>query len=421
MSSPEKNNTTEEETMPSETIGDTAYSQCFVLGLLKKMLKLFNGEDIENWRDAVSEVDLCTLWDMTTEKDVAAFLLQHSAVDIFENILEHSDDFRLLEIIVGIVGNMSCEKDIAVGFKTHNNLVLTVFSHLQSSDSLLLLQILRFASSVIYHDAADLKLWLEFFRDSKFDDSIGFILNNSINKDVLVESLETLNSVCVSWDRKESLFFELFANKQFIESLIVAFSELSKLVEKHKIESNDQERINLAFLTIISTLSMSSNFSDLIDDDNTEKLLLHMNKILKSLWKIKSKSICEMIESITYINYALKFPMTDESIETCKTLVPIWQHINQNDKNDKDSFSEDNLCDQEKHIIDIDPTLANYFARIIKSWPSETIDEIFKSANKMIVKILITNIEKLISMEKLSLNYNDVCISLKRLLENENT
>lgn len=88
------------ESIKGDAIGNTMYSERFVL---KTLLSLQNIEWDENYENT-----LCTLWDMTIDKDVAIYLANHSFFDILIPTIENNlnENARLVEILVGITSNI---------------------------------------------------------------------------------------------------------------------------------------------------------------------------------------------------------------------------------------------------------------------------------------------------------------------------
>ena len=58
--------------------------------------------------DEEMETEICRVWDMSMDEDVALFLQEFNASDIFMGVLAKSKCPRLREICVGISGNMAC-------------------------------------------------------------------------------------------------------------------------------------------------------------------------------------------------------------------------------------------------------------------------------------------------------------------------
>lgn len=87
-----------------DAIGQTLYSERFVLRTLLELKNVTN--EIKMTEEF--EKDLCLLWDMTIEKEVVQLLLTHSVIDMFTSIIETTEDERLIEILLGIIGNCCC-------------------------------------------------------------------------------------------------------------------------------------------------------------------------------------------------------------------------------------------------------------------------------------------------------------------------
>ncbi|KAL4710002.1 hypothetical protein ACJJTC_015980 [Scirpophaga incertulas] len=83
---PRENENEDKNHVVGDVIGDTAYSERFVL---KTLLKL---SDVNLIKDGINEQsllnDLRTLWNMTAEKDVVLYLLKHDAFELFNFVLE---------------------------------------------------------------------------------------------------------------------------------------------------------------------------------------------------------------------------------------------------------------------------------------------------------------------------------------------
>lgn len=104
---------TELGTMKGDSIGDTVYSAKWIINTLIALSKVQE----DGWTEEL-ENDLCILWDMTAEKDIAMYLFENDFLKIVEAALEVSTEPRLTEILLGIIGNMCCQPGIldSVGF-----------------------------------------------------------------------------------------------------------------------------------------------------------------------------------------------------------------------------------------------------------------------------------------------------------------
>ncbi|KAK9881680.1 hypothetical protein WA026_017196 [Henosepilachna vigintioctopunctata] len=183
-------------TLRGDTIGNTVYTQRFVL---KTLLKL---KDLE-WNEELED-DLCFLWDSTLEKEVCNYLMEINFPSIACSvILEYnsSEYVRLLEILVGIMANINiakCEKPF------NNNEVDTIVNLLLSDDSLVLIQVMRFIITVS-ENSED----LNFLKGEKGEDVkqiINFILTSSVNFELVQKTMEAIAKL--TENIKVKLFFE---------------------------------------------------------------------------------------------------------------------------------------------------------------------------------------------------------------------
>ncbi|EGW09686.1 Protein SAAL1 [Cricetulus griseus] len=67
------------------------------------------------------ENEICRVWDMSMDEDVALFLQEFKAADIFMGVLAKSKCPRLREICVGILGNMPCFQEICVSISSYED------------------------------------------------------------------------------------------------------------------------------------------------------------------------------------------------------------------------------------------------------------------------------------------------------------
>ncbi|XP_039290953.1 protein saal1 isoform X2 [Nilaparvata lugens] len=130
-----------------DAIGDTLYSERFVLLVLMKLIK--NIEKVE-WSEEF-ETEMCSLWDMTIEKDVVLFLLKHDFIKLATCLLQLPDlEPRFLEIIVGILHNMCCVEEVRKELCEMPETTSCLMDTLSSNDSLTLVQAVRLLNTVAW-------------------------------------------------------------------------------------------------------------------------------------------------------------------------------------------------------------------------------------------------------------------------------
>lgn len=237
-----------------DVIGSTAYSERFVLKILLKFANLDSLKD--EIGEETFEADLCTLWDMTAEKDVVEFLQKHDSLKLINFALPVIKDDRLIEIILGILGNMCCVKNVAAVFLNTSELLASVMAYLTSPEVPILVQVLRLVNACLYTaESDDIAKWLERFESINYTQTLCFILENSSNKEVLINALENLNTICSQCNLEQcrNKYFQLFVNTETLDGLNTAFIELT-VKQKKLCEKDELERILAIALQITLNL-----------------------------------------------------------------------------------------------------------------------------------------------------------------------
>ncbi|KAB0795525.1 hypothetical protein PPYR_12364 [Photinus pyralis] len=326
------------EKLKGDAIGDTLYSEAFVA---KTLLQLSNLK----WSEKVEE-DLCFLWDMTLEKDVCDYLLKLSYPNIVCEVIQKYDESRLLEIVIGILANVCCTVDTSDITDDHAKLVLSV---LETDDALILIQVVRFVKALAY-DRDQL-----LFLDDGVLEKLNFILLNSCNVDLLLNTLDSISKM--TSDNKLSL---TVVKAEFIKSAVVAYQCICKIererlsLSEDEIETN-QQRTSLTYLiqivtnicSYINTDDKNNNLfheaQEFIDPfvDELCKILNYYSKdecvlpvseelqfyvkafifIFQTLRIRYSKTIFKSIISITYFLLSNKCEESDEFLEFCNYFV----------------------------------------------------------------------------------------------------
>lgn len=176
-----------------DAIGDTLYSERFVLSTLLKLTKLESDSAV----DETFEKDLCALWDMTIEEDVVNLLLNHNVLELFAQCIEATQDKRLTELLVGIVGNMCNIARTRNELCARTEIIGTLLQLISCSDALTLVQLMRLLAVVhVYDDSGAAELWYrQIHLVPTFVEHFAFILQNSVNLTLLTHALEALNAI----------------------------------------------------------------------------------------------------------------------------------------------------------------------------------------------------------------------------------
>lgn len=230
------------ERLKGDAIGDTLYSERFVLNTLLKLGQL--EKDLQEEEEV--ERDLCSLWDMTLEEDVVKYLLKHDVLELFANIIKETEDKRLTEILVGIMGNM-CNVQQTRSLLTEKKEVIDILLQLTACmDSLTLEQLMRLLAVVFVKMTEDqIENWYNLIlKCDKFVENLCFILNNAANNTLILQTLETLNAILAKFfvlklslatengkslnELSKTSFEEMFVQPEVIECSIEAFKTLVK-------------------------------------------------------------------------------------------------------------------------------------------------------------------------------------------------
>lgn len=234
-----------------DAIGDTLYSESFVVKTLFKFKDFKWNKDFED--------DLCFLWDMTLEKDVCEYLFRLSYPAIVSATLSNNEDNRFIEIVIGILANMlcaDCEKNIST------EEIDFIISFINNNDPLILIQVMRFIKSLVCIDnKTD-------FVNEEFMEKINFILANSMNDNLLVVTLDTLSKLSLDFK-----IDEFFLNGRLFNSALLAYQTLAK-TEDFNFETQQTRAI------VTHLVQLVSNFCVYVCASETNRLLCDIAKYL---------------------------------------------------------------------------------------------------------------------------------------------
>lgn len=282
------------EKIRGDAIGDTLYSSRFVLSTL---MKLTNYEQRLS-DDESFEKDLCYLWDMTIEKDVILLLLQHDVLELFSEIIERSDDERLVEILVGIIGNMCSLEQTRDKMCNSAEIMTPILELIGCIDSLVLVQLMRLLhATLVFENAGDEIVWFQHF--CKIDNFVGkfaAILLNSTSTTLLISAYEALNSICNKFavieileDVCDTSFCDVFIKPVLIGAVIDAFEQMipdaigDQPVDDTSTPSTRTQKIMTLFLEINDTLAQHETVSQDVYRPYLGKFLKCVSKILAPL------------------------------------------------------------------------------------------------------------------------------------------
>lgn len=387
-----------------DAIGDTLYSKRFVLQTLLNLNK------VEAKLSEEFEKDLCTLWDMTVEKDVVKLLLEHNVVEIFSGIIQLSEDQRLVEILLGIIGNMCALAETRDALCQQPDVMIPIIDLISCSDSMILIQLMRlFHTCLVFENSGDEYIWFQHFRCAdQFVDKFAFILANSMSTTLLVHAYEALNAICTKFAIIEiqpeildsSGFRDIFVKPSLVSGVLEAFKQMlpdtqrpsdAPLIDGENSQSNCSQvyddisaptkrtqRITHLFLDINVILSQYDVTSQRCYAPFMRELMKCISKCLRPMCQpmyllplTSNEQI--LIENVNELIQALDDPFD----ELCfNQMITIWSLIEKHqlakESKNKESKSEwdhdDEVVDEEEvNGVDVNMSILEYLTRTSKN------------------------------------------------------
>uniref|UniRef100_A0A3P9M2B3 Serum amyloid A-like 1 n=1 Tax=Oryzias latipes TaxID=8090 RepID=A0A3P9M2B3_ORYLA len=179
-----------QEAEDADAIGDTVYSKHWLFSTLTRLIHMVSELSEENPEAQVKltdddEEDLCKVWDMAMDKDVARFLQEFKAADILLGVISKSRCPRLTEICVGILGNIACFPDTCVTLSQKEDLCAVLLLLLGDADPPTLLETSRLLLTCLSHKDV-CSLWIQRIRQqTSVCPNLCFIMSSSTNTDLL--------------------------------------------------------------------------------------------------------------------------------------------------------------------------------------------------------------------------------------------
>ncbi|XP_042352068.1 protein saal1 [Plectropomus leopardus] len=173
-----------------DAIGDTVYSKHWLFSTLTRLIHMVTEHSEEDSEGQMQlpdddEEDLCRVWDMAMDKDVAGFLQEFKATDILLGVIAKSRCPRLTEICVGILGNIACFPDTCLTLSQNEDLGAVLLLLLGDTDPPTLLETSRLLLTCVSQKDV-CSLWLQRIRQqSSVRSSLLFVMCSSTNTDLL--------------------------------------------------------------------------------------------------------------------------------------------------------------------------------------------------------------------------------------------
>jgi len=278
--SPPPLNKEENALLRGDCIGDTVFSKKSILTLLMKLYKhdvsiiYCLTEDVKNNLEDIPtetilelekdfEDEMCSLWDMCSNEQVALYLEENNCKPIFFDILKQTYSPRLMEIILGIFGNLVCVIEIRSKYNIDVEFRKSLVGYLHVTDAPCLVELTRIIIACIV-DANSIKNWIETMGDS-FSTLVNMV-KNSLNETLIGNVLEIMD---IMFDADESLL-----DKNITQELITSLTDCLPILEKQTIK---------AWVHIIQLISTNNKGQVTLGENNTilEKLQLSLSHIDK--------------------------------------------------------------------------------------------------------------------------------------------
>ncbi|KAK5867270.1 hypothetical protein PBY51_011779 [Eleginops maclovinus] len=174
-----------------DAIGDTVYSKHWLFSTLTRLIHMVTEHsevDSEGQMQLPDddEEDLCRVWDMAMDKDVAGFLQEFKATEILLGVIAKSRCPRLTEICVGILGNIACFPDTCVTLSQNEDLGWgSAVALLGDTDPPTILETSRLLLTCISQKDV-CSLWLQRIRQrTSVRSNLLFVMCSSTNTDLL--------------------------------------------------------------------------------------------------------------------------------------------------------------------------------------------------------------------------------------------
>lgn len=374
------------ETLRGDAVGNNLCSSKWIISTLMSLCEIHE----KGWTEEL-ENQLCILWDLSVEGEVVSHLMSHDFLKIAKNILETYDQPRLIEIILGIIGNVCSSNEAIDTIGNDKDLVTQILSRFTSDDALILIQLLRILQLIAWKIRRNPQSnWVAHFTECEFfGDSIIFMLNSSTNDDLLMAAMNFLESMShISLPHKDSFLKELFNIDNLVHALLESFVQVIS-AEKLSYSRAEMMFIEHWLRVLIVIIELGSlKFEDMENDENFSKLMDIMYRILKpykkshNLFPIQELNANVINETIRIL---LSFHCCDVDIPSKidHIIVTIIFYL----KTDSDAGKEE--LEPEEPITVLSHSLNQYGLRIIGFCTSDYIAEILHQCKHEVREYLV--------------------------------
>ncbi|CAK9822412.1 Protein SAAL1 [Anthophora retusa] len=387
------------EKLKGDTIGNTVYSGKWIINILLSISKVQE----DGWNEKLQS-DLCTLWDMTTEKDIVQFLVDVDFLKVAELALNTSEEPRLTEIILGIIGNMTCEPSVLDLLGAKEELLETILRHLSSEDSATLVQILRLLRSALWNIQTNPESkWRVNLRNSTFlREVVPFILKSSTNEELLIATTSFLRSAAeIDLPSGKTLLDELFESSSFLLGMLESFEEVLPEDEAHYSASTLKYLED--WLELFSNLRKGHQIhQEILQEDNLARTVEIPRRILTSFidpWNLypldETKASCVHRCAEMILDFRWKgFLRANSTVDIDGTVLKIIVSINTAMKEEEE--------DSEETMEELLKYLEGYWVEVSKISTTDEIIKILKTNEKTVIDHAINLLKSKIPSETIN-------------------
>uniref|UniRef100_A0A8C9PNL8 Protein SAAL1 n=1 Tax=Spermophilus dauricus TaxID=99837 RepID=A0A8C9PNL8_SPEDA len=348
--------------------------------------------------DEEMENEICRVWDMSMDEDVALFLQEFKAPDIFMGVLARSKCPRLREICVGILGNMACFQEICVSISSDKNLGQVLLHCLYDSDPPTLLETSRLLLTCLSQTEVA-SVWVERIREQPaIYDSICFIMSSSTNVDLLVKVGEVVDKL---FDLDEKLMLEWIRNgvaqplgqpqedseEQPVFRIVPCVLEAAKQLRSENPEGLDVYMHILQLLTTVDdgiqaivqcpdtgkdtwTLLFDLVCHEFCQSDDPPIILQEQKTVLASIFSVLSAIYASQADQEHLKTEKVDLPLIDSLIRVLQNMEDCQKKL----ENSAESNQEENKKS--------DPTQDDFHLKILKDISCEFLSNIFQALTK---------------------------------------
>uniref|UniRef100_A0A8C4TF44 Serum amyloid A-like 1 n=1 Tax=Erpetoichthys calabaricus TaxID=27687 RepID=A0A8C4TF44_ERPCA len=375
-----------------DAIGDTAYSKHWLVRTLTKLIQpLSNQHENAEGADESSQPDLdedieneiCKVWDMSMDQDVAAFLQEFKAADILLEVIVKSRCPRLTEICVGILGNIACFPETCQSISRNDDLGINHLAYTgYHKGRFVLVRLLLTCLS--QPDVCP--CWIERIKNQKtVCENICFIMSSSTCVDLLVKVGEVVDKMFdLDEDLKQLLIPWVLLHVCLRQS---TFNLSSPLERKH--ESPDGLEVYMHILQLLTTVdegiqaivvsaeigentwSLLCNIvcNDLCQPDDPPIVILEQKILLASILSVLSAMFaCQSQHA---------YSKMDRNLKLIGSLFRVLQYLRECQKRETNEQSKTDGVQEEQMTI-LQETCCEFLSNILTELPKETTLELIQ-------------------------------------------